>query len=283
MPWARIDDRFHSHPKILSCSPGAVALYVCALTWSVGNLTDGSIPAHALGASLPGTKPSERNRWAAELVTVGLWERTDVGYAIHDYSEFQPTREEVERERQVKAEAGRFGGLRSGAVRRSKKEADASSTTEAGASSLVEANAKQNEAAGVEPPSHPIPEEHESPDGLSTRRPRPVPIGHPAMQAFFDETKRLGWEEAGRVMSGKVAGNIARAMKAKVPQNVIIEAARECARRRNFAAFSNILADVQAGAAPGRPSAPRADADDPARRERLEERIRERLEKGELA
>src|SRR3990167_275444 len=110
MSWVKIDDHFPEHPKVLMAGPQAAWLYVCGLAYASRNLTDGLIPASQVKrlAEVP-TAP----KLATKLVEVGLWEQVGGGYIIHDYLEYNPTREEVLARRETRAEAGRRGGKRS--------------------------------------------------------------------------------------------------------------------------------------------------------------------------
>lgn len=98
MPWFRVDDGFHSHPKVLATSLAARGLWATAGSWSSDHLTDGVVPDHVL-ASLGGTP-----ELAAELVTAGLWRRKRGAYAFHDFLSKNPSREAVENDRRQAAE-----------------------------------------------------------------------------------------------------------------------------------------------------------------------------------
>lgn len=102
MPWFRVDDSFHDHPKVFDAPDCAVALWTRAGTWSAHNLTNGFVPTAILArfTSDPGTA-------ARELVRRGLWLRVRGGYQFHDWHDYQPTREAVENERKMKAERQR--------------------------------------------------------------------------------------------------------------------------------------------------------------------------------
>jgi hypothetical protein len=98
MPWTRIDDQFHSHPKIIAAGSEGVALFVLALSWCGGALTDGFIPTaqvRRIALNDDATETAER------LVTVGLWDRVPGGYQIHDYLDYNPSAEQVEAQRQA--------------------------------------------------------------------------------------------------------------------------------------------------------------------------------------
>ena len=101
MPWVRLDDQFPIHRKVDILSDAAFRLHVSAICWSARNLTDGFVAARELNTVARTRKPS---RFVAELVSSGVWRPVDGGWLIHDYLDFQPSKEKVERERAAKAE-----------------------------------------------------------------------------------------------------------------------------------------------------------------------------------
>jgi len=107
MPWFKVDDSFHSHPKVLAATPAALGLWVVAGSWSGANLSDGLVPDHVLPRLLPDSATLAR-----ELVAAGLWKRVRGGYRFHDWSDFNPQRTIIEEER--KAARERMRKLRSG-------------------------------------------------------------------------------------------------------------------------------------------------------------------------
>ena len=108
MTWFKVDDSFHSHPKVLATPPAALGLWVVAGAWSSAHLTDGVVPDRALPLLLP-----DSAKLARDLVTAGLWIRVRGGYKFHDWIMYQPTSSDVRRLRAIRAEAGRKGGLSS--------------------------------------------------------------------------------------------------------------------------------------------------------------------------
>lgn len=114
MPWGRIDDSLYDHPKLdhLGHRLAAVGLHALALSWCNRWLTDGEVPRRQV-VKLGGTV-----RLADELVTAGLWERHGQDYRIHDYLDYNQSRQEVGEVRRQKSEAGRAGGLASGRSRK---------------------------------------------------------------------------------------------------------------------------------------------------------------------
>lgn len=97
MPWFRLEDGFHSHPKVILAGNEAVGLYVRCGTYAAQHLTDGFIPEHV--ALLYGTPELTET-----LVRAKLWRRTRGGWHMPDYLDFNPSREAVEKERKARAE-----------------------------------------------------------------------------------------------------------------------------------------------------------------------------------
>lgn len=97
MPWFRIDDGWHSHPKVLELTLAAAGLWAKCGSWSAFHLTDGRVTRAAM-RSLGGSA-----KLAAELVAAGLWVEADGGWQFHQWEQRQPTRAAVEKERLQKA------------------------------------------------------------------------------------------------------------------------------------------------------------------------------------
>ncbi|GAA1679621.1 hypothetical protein GCM10009745_24420 [Kribbella yunnanensis] len=92
--WFKVDDAFAFHLKVIRAGNSAIGLWVRAGSWSAQQLTDGLVPAdmvQALGGNLGD---------AEQLVTVGLWEESPGGYKFHDWHDYQPSKAEVESDRE---------------------------------------------------------------------------------------------------------------------------------------------------------------------------------------
>lgn len=100
MTWVRLDDRFPSHRKIALLSDRAFRMHVSALCWSAENLTDGVIQDRELRLV---AHVRNMTATARELVTNQLWVRIEGGWRIHDYLEYNPSRDQVLSERQKNA------------------------------------------------------------------------------------------------------------------------------------------------------------------------------------
>lgn len=122
MPWFRIDDKAHSHPKLIKAGNAALGLWLRCGSYAAAHLTDGIVPG--VVAELYGTKPQ-----AAKLVKAGLWHEhghicpdclnpAPGDYVFHDFLDegrnTSRARAEAERkkarDRQSKHREGRRGG-----------------------------------------------------------------------------------------------------------------------------------------------------------------------------
>lgn len=115
MPWVRFDDAFPVHRKVDGLSDTAFRLHVSAIFWCARNLTDGAVPEEDL--ELVTARVRAPARFATELVRRGLWHAighqcdstncpppVKEGWVIHDYLQYQPAKDRVERDRFAKAE-----------------------------------------------------------------------------------------------------------------------------------------------------------------------------------
>lgn len=100
MPWVKLDDRFPSHRKVALLSDRAFRLHVSALCWCSENLTDGHITDRELPLV---AKVRSVKATAQQLVDAGVWDRTADGWAIHDYLDYNPSREQTAAERKKNA------------------------------------------------------------------------------------------------------------------------------------------------------------------------------------
>jgi len=174
MSWARFDDQFNNHPKVLAAGPLAQLLHMKAIIYCAQYLTDGLVPHEAIDllvnwgegqACWVGDSDFFENSEAEvervyasdladRLVACGLWEETGSGWQIHDYLDWNPSgcavKERKDQVRRVRSEAGRRGGKAKRKQNGSKTEAN------------VEAKAKQKEAPSPSPSPSPSQLERDS-------------------------------------------------------------------------------------------------------------------------
>lgn len=98
MTWVKLDDGFPNSPKVDRLSDKAKLLYVAGLCYCGRNLTDGVLTtgkAVKIVLAEVGAKP----RHVTELHEAGLWDRMVDGWLVHDYLDYNPSREKVLEER----------------------------------------------------------------------------------------------------------------------------------------------------------------------------------------
>lgn len=87
MSWVRIHDGAMTHPKIVGLSDKAFRLWIWGLSYSQQHLTDGLVVSIAI--------PRRLVRAIEDLTAAALWERADAGFRIHDYLDWNDSREIV--------------------------------------------------------------------------------------------------------------------------------------------------------------------------------------------
>jgi hypothetical protein len=103
MPWGRLDDRANANAKLLALSDAAWRMWGCGLIYCQFNLTNGLIPDHAIHTF--GVRARNKEAVAEELCAVMVpgkgpcWHRVDGGYQVHDYLDWNDSREDIEQDR----------------------------------------------------------------------------------------------------------------------------------------------------------------------------------------
>lgn len=119
MTWAKLDDRFHSHPKTIRTwerSPAALGLLVRAIAWSAAYELDGLVPDDIFTSWVP--DEIQREELISVLHEVGFLERNEHGWMLHDFCDCNKSRGELERGREARRRAGHEGGKASGRARK---------------------------------------------------------------------------------------------------------------------------------------------------------------------
>ena len=96
MPWARFDDGFPGHRKVRRLTDGAYRLHTTAICHCAHDLTDGRVTPEDI-EDMPSIRQSEKR--IAELIKRDLWSVVSDGWMIHDYLDYNPSREQVMAER----------------------------------------------------------------------------------------------------------------------------------------------------------------------------------------
>jgi len=104
---ARLDTGWHANAKVIALPWQGIALHAWSISYCDAQLTDGFIPEGAWWSKrgvLVGVKA---------LVAAGLWEPTEGGYELHDYTDYNRTKAQVIAQREedrVRKESGRTNG-----------------------------------------------------------------------------------------------------------------------------------------------------------------------------
>lgn len=111
MAWARIDDGFGDHPKVLElidtlnemAGAAAIGLWTLGLSYAHSTMRTAKIPGYVPRSFAHRARvPAQVGEW---LCDVGLWERAEGGWIIHDFNDYLPSSELKAK----RAEAGRRG------------------------------------------------------------------------------------------------------------------------------------------------------------------------------
>jgi hypothetical protein len=112
MAWARIDDRYCFHRKVLAAGNEAAGAHVRMIAYACLEGTDGIIAAGT--AMLIAGTPAVLDR----LVAARLLERTaDGDYTIHDFLDYNPSAADVRAKRDALSQQRRAAGVRGAAAR----------------------------------------------------------------------------------------------------------------------------------------------------------------------
>jgi hypothetical protein len=115
--WVRLEDCYFTHRKVADLSKDAKLLDLAAMAYSARELRDGMLSRSDVRIVAAEVDVHNPLGVAAQLVNAGRWgQRTGGGFVIHDYLQYNPSREWVLEHRARDAERKRRGGDRRGAM-----------------------------------------------------------------------------------------------------------------------------------------------------------------------
>jgi hypothetical protein len=130
--WSKFDDQFYLNPKSAMMDRDEQDLYFASVIYCNGQLTDGFIPAGVLvmlciWAKIPieANPQASAQAIASRLLEHGFWEEAEGGYMIHDFLDWNISRDEALALKDARSEAGRRGGKASVAKRQALAQASA--------------------------------------------------------------------------------------------------------------------------------------------------------------
>jgi len=197
MAWAKLDDQIFFNRKITCCDGFARLMHVAGIVYCAGQLTDGFVPDTAIGlvtgmTGLPFDKQMLSNV-LGQLLSNNLWSRQDDGYVIHDYLDYNPSRETILTTKEARKLAGKAGG-----------EAKALRSV-ASANQNAKQNAKQNRT----PSPYPIlstSTKETAPDGADPSRPKFSNADRGELERYFCELTCLEPPKYGTEKERRTAG-----------------------------------------------------------------------------
>lgn len=106
MTWFKVDDKLHSHKKAARAGTAAMGLWTLAGSWCADHLSDGFVPDYIALRMDP-----DAEGLAERLVSAGLWavdeQDGDRGWRFEDWSDYQPTRADVQSKREYERDKKR--------------------------------------------------------------------------------------------------------------------------------------------------------------------------------
>ena len=144
MSWFKCDDNLGDHPKVMSLDDKllpAMGLWVMCGVYCSKHLTDGFVPRKVV-------RMYGGEKQAKALEAAGLFKPAPGGWLIHDYLDWNPSKEQVLATRAARQAAGQAGGRASGQAR-------------------AQANASVPAQANLNPVPVPVPGPTPVPDVLS--------------------------------------------------------------------------------------------------------------------
>jgi hypothetical protein len=101
--WVRIDDHLYAHPKFRlawNLEPASVGLELFALSHCAAFFTDGDVSEDFVGQWFATRRRLERSTDA--LVSSGLWVPNGNGWQIHDYLDYNDSKEVMVQRRKAR-------------------------------------------------------------------------------------------------------------------------------------------------------------------------------------
>lgn len=116
MSWFRCDDQLADHPKVMALGDlrrPAIGLWTMCGTYCARHLTDGFVSRQVVAMYAD----RDLKKLTDALVKAGLFIPVDGGWQLHDYLDWNPSREKVLKDRAKKQAAGQAGGQASAQAR----------------------------------------------------------------------------------------------------------------------------------------------------------------------
>lgn len=90
MGWARLDDGWHDHPKVIAAGLDAAGSWVMSLTWAHANRRSSPVPGYVPRSVFARFAGTRAGRLSKKLVEVGLFDQVEGGWIVHDFADYLP-------------------------------------------------------------------------------------------------------------------------------------------------------------------------------------------------
>ena len=117
MAYTNTDYSFWTNPKVRKAGRDAAFLYIAGNGFCNEYLTDGFISDTDIETVAFNAFQRQPKKAVESLVKAGLWDRVPGGYMIHDYLDYNKSKQEIEELRSKKTYAGKKGGQASAQAR----------------------------------------------------------------------------------------------------------------------------------------------------------------------
>ncbi|MDR1264351.1 MAG: hypothetical protein LBK42_01990 [Propionibacteriaceae bacterium] len=100
MAWWNGDDRLDDHPKWAALVEDgeppaeAMALWLWVMPWAARNHTAGLVPLVVVRMKAREIRLADPDAAIQALIAVGLWDQTDQGIQVHDFTDWNPGSED---------------------------------------------------------------------------------------------------------------------------------------------------------------------------------------------
>lgn len=192
MPWGRLDDEMNGNDKLNALGADAFRVWIRGLVYCQKNLTDGFIPDHALPIIMAFVRDRDRPKVIAQLCAAlvagkaPLWHKVEGGYQMHDYLDWNDSREKVLAARdKAEQRMGKFRDRRRGERRQHLVNAVVNTVTNAVRNALQNgtSNAVQNASSTYHVPRKNEKQERADADSL--------PVENPERLALVRRNRRI--------------------------------------------------------------------------------------------
>jgi hypothetical protein len=99
MAWSRFEPGFSRHVKRIKSGPVASWLWTCSVDFCTEFRTNGFLDDAVLAVICPSLSRKQLLKATAALLAVHSWERTEGGFMVHGYLEYNQSQEQIDADR----------------------------------------------------------------------------------------------------------------------------------------------------------------------------------------